>query len=115
MKEVVGDPSHPINRGKLCSKERLGEASVVSATNLFNNARVEYIEVLFAQRDLRDARMVLIDTKRQQLSAIVNAYQAIGGGDLLSGLDAEAGGCHGPHDPAGSDSGDGGGGCGACD
>ncbi|MFM7108951.1 MAG: TolC family protein [Planctomycetaceae bacterium] len=58
------------------------EASVTSATNLFQNARVEYMDVLFAQRDLIDARMVLIDTKRQQLSAVVNAYQALGGGLL---------------------------------
>lgn len=56
------------------------EASVDTAGKLFQNARAEYIEVLFAQRDLRDARMVLIDTKKQQLSAIVNAYQALGGG-----------------------------------
>jgi outer membrane protein TolC len=60
------------------------EASVESASNLFQNARVEYIEVLFAQRDLRDARMTVIDTKRQQLTAIVNAYQALGGGAYLS-------------------------------
>jgi multidrug efflux system outer membrane protein len=56
------------------------EASVGSASKLFLNARVEYVEVLLAQRDLMDARMVLIDTKKQQLSAIVNAYQALGGG-----------------------------------
>ncbi|WP_246173540.1 TolC family protein [Limnoglobus roseus] len=60
------------------------EASVDSASRLFQNARAEYIEVLFAQRDLRDARMTLIDTKKQQLSAIVNAYQALGGGTSLS-------------------------------
>lgn len=60
------------------------EASVDAASKLFQNARAEYIEVLFAQRDLRDARMVLIETKRQQLSAIVNTYQALGGGNLLS-------------------------------
>lgn len=59
------------------------KASVESADKLFQNARVEYIDVLYAQRDLMDARMVLIDTKREQLSAIVNAYQALGGGDLL--------------------------------
>lgn len=58
------------------------EDSVEVATKLFQNARTEYIEVLLAQRDLMDARMVLIDTKQQQLSAIVNAYQALGGGDL---------------------------------
>jgi outer membrane protein, multidrug efflux system len=60
------------------------ETSVGIASKLFLAARTEYIEVLFAQRDLQDARMVLIDTKKQQLSAIVNAYQALGGGDLLS-------------------------------
>jgi outer membrane protein, multidrug efflux system len=56
------------------------EASVEIATKLFQAARAEYIEVLFTQRDLLEARTVLIDTKRQQLSAIVNAYQALGGG-----------------------------------
>ena len=56
------------------------EASVEVASDLFQNARTEYIDVLFAQRDLRDARMVLIDTKSEQLSAIVNTYQALGGG-----------------------------------
>ncbi len=56
------------------------EMSVAVAGNLFQNARVEYIDVLFAQRDMVDARMVLIETKQEQLSAIVNAYQALGGG-----------------------------------
>jgi outer membrane protein, multidrug efflux system len=40
--------------------------------------------VLLSQRDLLEARTVLIETKQQQLSAIVNAYQALGGGYLLS-------------------------------
>ncbi len=62
------------------------EASVRAADSLFQNARAEYLEVLLAQRDLRDARMVLIDTKREQLSAIVNAYQALGGGTILSSV-----------------------------
>ncbi len=56
------------------------ETSVAVASNLFQNARVEYIDVLFAQRDMLDARMVLIDTKREQLFAIINTYQALGGG-----------------------------------
>ena len=59
------------------------EASVEVASKLFQNARVEYIDVLLAQRDLRDARTGLIDTKVEQLAAIVNTYQALGGG-LLS-------------------------------
>jgi multidrug efflux system outer membrane protein len=56
------------------------EASVDIANKLFQAAKVEYIDVLFALRDLVDARMVLIDTKKEQLSAIVNTYQALGGG-----------------------------------
>ena len=58
------------------------EASVDSANKLFQNARAEYVEVLLAQREMMEARMVLIDTKREQLSAIVNAYQALGGGSF---------------------------------
>lgn len=64
------------------------EASVDVATKLFQNARVEYIEVLYSQRDLRDARTVLIETKRRQLSALVNAYRALGGGSELQTFDA---------------------------
>ena len=86
--EVVNRVSMVENYGKSIEikKQQLAslEASVESASKLFQNARVEYIEVLFAQRDLLDARMVLIETKQQQLSAIVNAYQALGGGNLLS-------------------------------
>jgi NodT family efflux transporter outer membrane factor (OMF) lipoprotein len=60
------------------------EASVDSATKLFQAARAEYVEVLLAQRDLLEARTVLIETKKEQLSAIVNAYQALGGGGLVT-------------------------------
>ncbi len=59
------------------------EASVATANKLFQNARAEYSEVLFAQRDMLEAKMVLIETKRKQLSAIVYAYQALGGGTLM--------------------------------
>ncbi len=60
-------------------------AAVEVANDLFRNARIEYIDVLFAQRDLWDARLELIETKQQQLSAIVNVYQALGGGLLGCG------------------------------
>ncbi len=56
------------------------ESAVQFAEDLFQNARIEYIDVLFSQRDLRDARVVLIDTKTEQLAAIVKTYQALGGG-----------------------------------
>ncbi|WP_186776575.1 TolC family protein [Rubripirellula reticaptiva] len=56
------------------------QASVDAANKLFQNARAEYVEVLLAQREMMEAKMVLIDTKQEQLAAIVNAYQALGGG-----------------------------------
>lgn len=61
------------------------ELAVDTATQLFQAARAEYSDVLFSQRDLRDARTTLIDTKMQQLSAAVNTYQALGGGDVFQG------------------------------
>ncbi len=57
--------------------------SVDSATKLFQNARGEYLDVLLSQRDMMEARMVLVETKQEQLTAIVNAYQALGGGSAL--------------------------------
>jgi NodT family efflux transporter outer membrane factor (OMF) lipoprotein len=72
------------------------QAAVEFANKLFLAARGEYLEVLLAQRDRLEATTVLIETKSQQLSAIVNAYQALGGGDLL-GHDKAA--CSGPGAP----------------
>ncbi len=64
------------------------ESSVDVATKLFQNARAEYVEVLLAQRDLQDAKVVLIETKQQQLAAIVNTYQAIGGSGVRPTYDS---------------------------
>jgi multidrug efflux system outer membrane protein len=58
------------------------EKSVDLAGKLYQAVRVEYLDVLFAQRDLWEARLELIETKQQQLSATVNVYQALGGGLL---------------------------------
>lgn len=65
------------------------ESAVDVANQLFQFARTEYLDVLTAQRDLRDARTALIDTKELQLTAIIRAYQALGGGALLSVSDRE--------------------------
>lgn len=62
------------------------EASVDSATKLFQNARTEYADVLFSQRDLNEAKLVLIETKQQQLAAVINTYQALGGGGVMPGF-----------------------------
>ena len=65
------------------------ESSVDNATKLFQNARGDYIDVLLSQRDLLEAKTVLIETKQQQLTAIVNAYQALGGGGSAGAFNAE--------------------------
>lgn len=82
--EVINRVSMVENYGKSIEikKQQLQalEKSVEVAGKLFQNARTEYIDVLFAQRDLMDARMVLIETKRQQVLAVVGTYQALGGG-----------------------------------
>ncbi|MDG3005737.1 TolC family protein [Paludisphaera mucosa] len=59
------------------------EESVEVAMKLFQFARADYVDVLFAQRDLRDARTVIVETKQQQLSAVVQTYRALGGGNYL--------------------------------
>lgn len=48
--------------------------------NLFKNARADYLEVLLVQREALEARMELIETKKQKLIAEINLYRALGGG-----------------------------------
>lgn len=55
-------------------------ASITISNNLFRNARADYMEVLLTQRDALDSKFELIDTRKQQLNAVVNIYQALGGG-----------------------------------
>ncbi|MCA9237548.1 MAG: TolC family protein [Planctomycetales bacterium] len=84
--EVINRMAKVDNYGKSIAikKQQLKslEASVDQANVLFLGARADYIEVLLAQRELMEARMVMIQTKQQQLSAIVYAYQALGGGGV---------------------------------
>lgn len=54
--------------------------SVKVAEQLFSSARGEYLEVLLAQREALEARSELIETRKQQLSALVELYQSLGGG-----------------------------------
>lgn len=54
--------------------------SVDISNDLFRSARADYFEVLMTQRDALEAKLELIETKKQQLNAMVNIYQALGGG-----------------------------------
>ncbi|WP_293945613.1 MULTISPECIES: TolC family protein [unclassified Sphingobacterium] len=54
--------------------------SVVVSGDLFKSARADYMEVLMTQRDVLDSKLELIETKKQQLNAVVNIYKDLGGG-----------------------------------
>ncbi len=54
--------------------------SITISNNLFKSARADYMEVLLTQRDALESKFELIETKKQQMNAMVNIYQALGGG-----------------------------------
>jgi outer membrane protein, multidrug efflux system len=54
--------------------------SITISNNLFRSARADYMEVLLTQRDALESRFDLVETKMQQMNAIVNVYRALGGG-----------------------------------
>jgi outer membrane protein TolC len=54
--------------------------SIDISTTLFKSARADYMEVLLTQRDALESKMELVETKKQQMNAMVNMYQALGGG-----------------------------------
>ncbi len=54
--------------------------SVNISSGLFLSARADYMEVLLTQRDALEARMELIETKKEQINAMVYFYRALGGG-----------------------------------
>jgi outer membrane protein, multidrug efflux system len=59
--------------------DRLAQA-VETSNVLFQSARADYMEVLLTRRDALEAQMELVETRKQQLHAVVNVYQALGGG-----------------------------------
>ncbi|MDQ3291748.1 MAG: efflux transporter outer membrane subunit [Bacteroidota bacterium] len=54
--------------------------SIDISNNLFRSARADYMEVLMTQRDALESRFDLVETKLQQMNAMVNVYRALGGG-----------------------------------
>jgi NodT family efflux transporter outer membrane factor (OMF) lipoprotein len=54
--------------------------SIEISTRLFKSARADYMEVLLTQRDALESKFELVETKKQQMNAMVNIYQALGGG-----------------------------------
>lgn len=54
--------------------------SISISTGLFRSARADYMEILMTQRDALQSKFELVETKRQQMNAMVNIYRALGGG-----------------------------------
>ncbi len=54
--------------------------SIDISNTLFKSARADYMEVLLTQRDALESKMELVETKKQQMNAMVNIYKALGGG-----------------------------------
>lgn len=54
--------------------------SISISTTLFKSARADYMEVLLTQRDALESKMELVEIKQQQMNAVVNMYQVLGGG-----------------------------------
>jgi NodT family efflux transporter outer membrane factor (OMF) lipoprotein len=54
--------------------------SIDLSNDLFKSARADYFEVLMTQRDALESKLELIETKKEQLNAVVNIYRELGGG-----------------------------------
>ncbi|MCU7550712.1 TolC family protein [Chitinophagaceae bacterium LB-8] len=54
--------------------------SIDIANDLFKSARADYFEVLMTQRDALESKLELVETKKEQLNAVVNIYRDLGGG-----------------------------------
>ena len=54
--------------------------SIEIANDLFKSARADYFEVLMTQRDALESKLELVETKKEQLTAVVNIFRDLGGG-----------------------------------
>lgn len=54
--------------------------SIETSNVLFQSARADYLEVLTTRRDALESQIDLIETRLRQRHALINMYQALGGG-----------------------------------
>ncbi|GAB4052683.1 TolC family protein [Spirosoma litoris] len=82
--EVANQLSNIDNLSKKYDAKNNQVQALTQSTNislkLFTSARADYMEVLLTQRDVLEARMELIETRMQQMHALINTYRALGGG-----------------------------------
>ncbi|OOQ58767.1 TolC family protein [Mucilaginibacter pedocola] len=70
------EKSYSLRKGQVDALAR----SVGISNTLFTSTRADYVEVLLTQREALEAKFDLIDTKKEQINARINVYQALGGG-----------------------------------
>lgn len=84
------------SREKRAAQEQQVEAlqsALGFAMQRYQRGRASYLDLLTAQRNLFSAELLLADTRRSQLTAMVQLYKSLGGGWLRQGgPDAPAGG-----------------------
>ncbi len=82
--EVVNEMSNIDNLQKTYELQRQQVEALTDgvriSNDLYMSARANYMEVLMTQRDALEAKLELIDTKKEQLVARVQIYRALGGG-----------------------------------
>jgi len=61
-------------------QNQLSENSVVTSSELFKNAKANYLEVLITQQNLLEVKLELIEVRKRQKISTVNIYKALGGG-----------------------------------
>jgi NodT family efflux transporter outer membrane factor (OMF) lipoprotein len=54
--------------------------SIDISNKLFSSARADYLEVLMTQRDALESKLELVETRKEQMVAVVNIYRDLGGG-----------------------------------
>jgi multidrug efflux system outer membrane protein len=84
------------SRQKRAAQEQQVEAlqsALTLATQRYQGGRASYLDLLTAQRNLFSAELSLAETRRSQLTAMVQLYKSLGGGWLPEGqADTSVGG-----------------------
>jgi outer membrane protein, multidrug efflux system len=82
--EVVNELTNIQNLLELIELKKLqgevSENSIETSTELYKNARADYLEVLFSQQNFMETRLELINAIKRRQIATVNIYKALGGG-----------------------------------
>ncbi|WP_262919164.1 TolC family protein [Niabella hibiscisoli] len=82
--EVANELSHISNLQQTFEQKQkqvqVLNKSVDVSNALYKAARADYLEVLTTQRDVLEARLEMAETRKNQLSAVVNMYKDLGGG-----------------------------------